>query len=84
MASRAEVEGGAAWLLTVGSLQASASFAILSRSEELQHERELATAQEEIILQEDLLPQESPAEPPPEKAQNPVDGFTLTYYISSV
>ena len=84
MASRAEVEGGAAWLLTVGSLQASASFAILSRSEELQHERELATAQEESILQEDLLPQESPAEPRPEKAQNPVDGFTLTYYISSV
>ena len=60
MASRAEVEGGAAWLLTVGSLQASASFAILSRFEELQHERELATAQEESILQEDLLPQDPP------------------------
>ena len=54
------------------------------RFEKLQHEMELATAQEESILQNDLLHQESPAEPSLQKPQNPGDGFTLTYYISSV
>ncbi|XP_052046265.1 disks large homolog 5-like [Apodemus sylvaticus] len=54
------------------------------RFEKLQHEMELATAQEESILQNDLLHQESPAEPSLQKPQNPRDGFTLTYYISSV
>ncbi|XP_028614338.1 uncharacterized protein LOC114613263 [Grammomys surdaster] len=54
------------------------------RSEKLQHEMELATAQEESVLQNDLLHQEQPAEPHPHQPQNPLSGFSSMYFISSV
>ncbi|XP_021038234.1 LOW QUALITY PROTEIN: disks large homolog 5-like [Mus caroli] len=48
------------------------------RFDKLKHEMELAIAQEESILQKDLLHQEPPAEPHPQKPQNPSGGFALT------
>lgn len=54
------------------------------RSEKPQHETELASAREESLLLNDLLSQELPAEPHPQKPQTPMDGFASTYFVSSV
>ncbi|NP_001028386.1 Protein E330034G19Rik isoform 1 [Mus musculus] len=48
------------------------------RFDKLQQEMELAIAQEERVLQKDLLHQEPPAEPHPQKPQDPLGGFALT------
>lgn len=47
-------------------------------SKKLQHEMDLATAHEESVLQKDLLSHEPPAEPHPQKPQDPLGGFALT------